>query len=105
MGRNRFSLALLLVSLLLGSAPLAAAEVWQDFKAYIRQPAGWQQEQWLTLGGVVLFSGYASQYDQSVHDYLATQQTEQGDRLALVGNSWGELHGLAGLTLLSLYRW
>ena len=94
---------LILVSLWLSSMPVQSAELWQDFQGYLRQPAQWQQEQWWTLGGIALLTATAIQYDESVRDDFAANQSPQGDRLAALGNGWGELQSLGGVTLLSLY--
>lgn len=104
---RRFGTGLLgLVSLWLASMPMQsvqAAELWQDFQGYLRQPAQWQQQQWLTLGGIALLTATAIQYDESVRDGFAANHSPTGDSLAALGNGWGELQSLGGVTLLSLY--
>jgi len=94
---------MMLIGVSLFSAPLQAAQIWQDFRAYIRQPADWEQGQWLTLGGVALLTATAIQYDESVRSGFAANQSASGDQLAAIGNGWGELDSLGGLTLLSIY--
>lgn len=100
---GRYRATTLVLGLCLFSAPLQAAEVWQDFKAYIRQPAEWEKQQWLTLGGIALLTATAIQYDESVRSGFAANQSATGDQLAAIGNGWGELDSLGGLTLLSIY--
>lgn len=102
MGRYRSAL-LVFIGLCVCSLPLQAAEVWQDFRAYIRQPADWEQGQWLTFGGIALLTATAIQYDESVRSDVAAGQSPDGGRLAAIGNGWGELDSLGGLTLLSIY--
>ncbi|MDH5182896.1 MAG: phosphatase PAP2 family protein [Gammaproteobacteria bacterium] len=91
------------ISLLVVSMPAQSAEIWQDFKDYLRQPTQWQEKEWLTLGGIALLTATAIQYDESVRSGFAANQTPTGDQLASIGNAWGELDSLGGVTLLSLY--
>lgn len=81
----------------------ARASYWEDGKDYLQAPMQWQQPQWLMLGGVVTLTMLAYPNDPAIRDYMLAHQSPTGNRLRQVGNSWGELTGLGGLTMLGLY--
>ncbi|MBD3671182.1 MAG: phosphatase PAP2 family protein [Gammaproteobacteria bacterium] len=100
MSRRARSMLLLLMAL---SAPAQARDWWADTQDYLASPTRWQVEQWQKLGGVVLLTGLAMQADDAVREGVLANQGPSGDTLAAVGNGWGELDSLAGLTLLGIY--
>ena len=93
----------LLLLCLYWPVPLWARDLGSDLSDYLASPAQWQGTDWARAGGVLLLTGLALQVDDEVRDGFATNQTATGDTLAQVGNGWGELQSLSGLTLLSIY--
>lgn len=102
--RRLKSIALILLLALAWPPPIALARDWlEDGAEYFAHPAHWQGREWARVGGVVLLTGLAMQADEAVRDGFLANQTPTGDTLAGLGNGWGELDSLAGVTLLSLY--
>jgi membrane-associated phospholipid phosphatase len=100
----RRSIAPILLCLsLLVPLPLWGRELGGDLADYLASPAQWQGEEWARAGGILLLTGLAFQADEAVRDGFVANQSPTGDALAQVGNGWGELESLSGLTLLSLY--
>lgn len=98
---HRSIVALLLV--LLGIPPAWGRDWIGDAGDVLTSPAQWDGADWARAGGVLLLTGVALRADDAVRDGFQANQSPTGDTLAQVGNGWGDLTSLSGVTLLSLY--
>lgn len=96
------SILVLMLLMFAINPPLRAGYV-DDFGAYVQSPGQWQTEQWMMAGGVVTLTALAYGRDRAVYDYMQLHQGPLGDQVQALGNSWGQINGLGGLTLLGLY--
>jgi membrane-associated phospholipid phosphatase len=96
-------LVVLLILASTGVAQTARAGYWEDGKAYLQAPLQWQKQEWLMFGGVLTLTALAYPSDPAIRDYMQANQGPLGNNLRNLGNSWGELTGLGGLTMLGLY--
>jgi len=88
---------------LLWFAPAWGRDWAGDAGALLASPAQWDRADWTRAGGVLLLTGLAFQADDAVRDGFLANQGPSGDRLAQIGNAWGDLSSLSGVTLLSIY--
>jgi len=88
---------------LLWLAPAWGRDWVGDTEAFLASPVQWDSGDWTRAGGVLLLTGLAMQADDAVREQFLANQSPTGDALAQVGNGWGDLSSLSGVTLLSIY--
>lgn len=101
--RRRSILRLLVLLGLLWFAPAWGRDWVGDAEGFLASPAQWDGGDWTRAGGVLLLTSLAFQADDAVRDQFLASQSPSGDTLAQIGNGWGDLSSLSGVTLLSLY--
>ncbi|MDH5631616.1 MAG: phosphatase PAP2 family protein [Gammaproteobacteria bacterium] len=93
----------LMAAMVLYSQFLPADDWIDDTTGYFLSPTEWNSNQWLLFTGVAGLAAIAQHNDEAVRYRFDTRQSDRGDRAAHLGNSWGEVIGLSGASILGVY--